>query len=126
MSIRIVLIAISALMLASCSNSMHPISRVAPAPEFVQVTGVIHYRSGAAAPFSHLSVIAGVFATDTTSADSLGRYHLTLPFSGDSVTILATQPPPTGIVVETDYNLVKVLPDVDRVLDIVLSRAQPI
>ena len=120
---RALLIAGIASLIGGCGNSLHPISRVAPAPEFVQLTGVVRYPNGAVASRAFVSVLAG--ATDTTSADSMGVFHLSVPFGGDSL-LLTAAARPDGITVGTAFTYLRLLPDKDRALDVVLDRFQPI
>jgi len=121
---KIFLIAGVVSLIAGCGNSLQPISRVAPAPEFVQLTGVVRYPGGAVASHAFISVLAG--ATDTTSADSIGVFHLTVPFGGDSLLLSAYARPLGGITVGTAFTYLRLLPDQDRFLSVVLDRFQPI
>jgi hypothetical protein len=121
---RTLLIAGIASLIAGCESSLHPISRVAPAPETVQLMGVVRYPGGAVVPLAFVSVLAS--ATDTTSADSMGVFHLAVPFGGDSLLLAAYARPLGGITVGTAFTYLRLLPDKDRVLNVVLDRFQPI
>jgi hypothetical protein len=118
--------ALLALAALGCSTSTQPIDRLAPAPARVTISGVVRYSTGAPAPFTRIVPLTA--ASDTTSADSLGNYSLSLPYSGDSVTVSLAQGDyrSGGVSIGTWYDWIKLLPNRSQKLNLVMRRFEPV
>jgi hypothetical protein len=96
-------------------------------PQVLQVSGTVRYRDGTAVGRAKVSAGIGESTVSSTLCDPAGRFVIVVRANGDSVTLRASEPPPTGPYVGTLSGIVRVGGSPGRItIDIVLDHFDPI
>ena len=117
MKLRLFICAAALLGLSACRGTDHTV-----APAMVHLSGMVRFESGQ--PVQR--AIVSVAGEDTAYGQVTGEYHLTVPYSSDSISVRAIDAYPYEVIAGRYYNVVKVRPDHDQVLNIALTEFQPI
>ncbi len=96
-------------------------------PQVLQVFGTVRLRDGTAVSRAKVSASTGDSTLTSTLSDPAGRFVIVVPANGDSVTLRASEPRPTGVSAGTRSGIVRVGGSPGRItIDIVLDRFDPI
>lgn len=99
-------------------------------PQVLQVSGTVRYQDGTAVGRAKVSAGIGESTVSSTLCDPAGRFVIVVRANGDTVTLRASEPPPTGngeAYVGTLSGIVRVGGSPGRVtIDIVLDHFDPI
>lgn len=96
-------------------------------PRVLQISGTVRQQDGTAVSRAKIAASIGESTLSSTLSDPAGHYVIVVPANQGSVTLRASEPPPTGISVGTSSGIVRVGGSPGRItIDIVLDQFDPI
>jgi len=103
-------------------GSQSPVS-----PRVLQISGTVRHQDGSSVSDAKVAAIIGENTLSSTLSDPAGRFVIVVPANQGSVTLRASEPPPSGIYAGTASGIVRVAGSPGRItIDITLDHFDPI